>query len=90
MNLMGDHDRETARRAAREAVREARLEAGRPWWQRRFFAWLYAAPARFCRSLKWWGREVGEGAYEVLLAWAVLGFLFLAGLLAWWIWRTVF
>ncbi len=86
MNLMGDHDREAARRA----VREARLEASRPWWQRRFFAWLYSAPYRFWRSLKWWGREVGEGAFEVLLAWVVLGVLFGLGLLAWWAWRTVF
>ncbi|MDX8036334.1 hypothetical protein SK803_39595 [Lentzea sp. BCCO 10_0856] len=79
---MGDHDREAARRA----VREARLEAARPWWQKRFFAWLTAVPRRFWRGLKWWGTEMGE----VLLWWAVLGLLFAVGLLAWWAWRTVF
>lgn len=81
MNLMGDHEREAARRA----VREARLEAERPWWQRRFFGWLRSAPLRFWRSLKWWGREVGEGVVEVLLAWAVLAVLLVVSLLAWWV-----
>ncbi|MGW6935553.1 hypothetical protein ACWGE0_36200 [Lentzea sp. NPDC054927] len=79
---MGDHDREAARRA----VREARLEAARPWWQKRFFAWLTAVPRRFWRGLKWWGTELGE----VLLWWAALGLLFAVGLLAWWAWRTLF
>ena len=82
MNLMGDHEREAARRA----VREARLEAQRPWWQKRFAAWLFAVPSRLWRSLRWWGAELGE----VLLWWIVLAVLFGVGLLGWWAWRTVF
>lgn len=84
MNLMEDHDREAARRA----VREARLEAERPWWQKRLLAWFFSIPLRFWRSLKWWGRELGEGAFEVLLAWAALALVFGVGLLVSWAWRT--
>jgi hypothetical protein len=82
MDLMGDHDREAARRA----VREARLEAQRPWWQKRFTAWLFSVPSRVWRSLRWWGAELGE----VLVWWIALALLSGAGLLAWWAWRTVF
>ncbi|MEU0885115.1 hypothetical protein ABZ345_41530 [Lentzea sp. NPDC005914] len=74
---MGDQDREAARRA----VREARLEAQRPWWQKRFTAWLFSVPSRFWRSLRWWGAELSE----VLLWWIVLAVLFGVGLLGWWV-----
>lgn len=81
---MGEAEREAARRA----VLEARLEAERPWWQRRMFAWLTAAPLRFWRWLKWWGSELGEGAFELLLALAALGVVTAAYLLTVWGWHT--
>lgn len=84
MALVGD--REERRRAAREAVLQARLEAQRPWWQRRFLAWLTAAPRRLWRGLKWWGVELAE----VLLWWAALALVLVVGLLIWWAWQTVF
>ena len=68
---------------------QARLEAERPWWQRRFFAWFFSVPSRFWRSLKWWGRELGEGAFEALLMCVILVFVCAVGLLASWGWRTV-
>ncbi|MFS8103731.1 hypothetical protein LFM09_42080 [Lentzea alba] len=85
---MGDHDREARLGAARVAVLQARAEASRPWWQKRAVAWLTCLPVRFWRGLKWWGRELGEGVYEVLLMWAVLAFLFAVGLLVSWAWQT--
>jgi hypothetical protein len=81
-------DREARRQAARQAVLEARLEAQRPWWQRRLHAWFFALPRRVWRSLKWWGSELGEGAFEVLLTSAALALVFAVGLLASWGWRT--
>jgi hypothetical protein len=88
MNLMGGHDREARRQAAREAVLQARLEAERPWWQKRSIAWLTAAPLRFWRGLKWWGSELGHDAYELLLTCAALVFVCTVGLLTSWAWRT--
>lgn len=88
MNLMGDHDREAQRQAAREAVLQARLEAERPWWQKRSIAWLTAAPLRFWRWLKWWGGELGQGACDLLLTGAALSFVLAVGLLASRAWRT--
>ncbi|MET8756868.1 hypothetical protein [Lentzea sp. NPDC004782] len=81
-------DQEARRRAAREAVLLAREEADRPWWQKRAIAWFFSIPARLWRSLKWWGRELGEGAFEVLIAWAALALVFAVGLLVSWAWRT--
>ncbi|WP_346130092.1 hypothetical protein [Lentzea roselyniae] len=81
-------DREERRRAAREAVVQARLEAERPWWQRRLFAWFISLPSRFWRSLKWWGRELGEGAFEVLLGLVALVFVLAVWMLGSWAWQT--
>ncbi|MEV6242854.1 hypothetical protein [Lentzea sp. NPDC051838] len=79
-------DQEARRRAAREAVLQARLEAERPWWQKRLASWFFSIPARMWRSLKWWGREVGGGTLEVLFAWIALAIVFAVGLLVTWLW----
>ncbi|WP_189253635.1 hypothetical protein [Lentzea flava] len=81
-------DQEDRRRAAREAVLQARAEAERPWWQRRLFAWFFALPSRFWRSLKWWGHELEEAVFEALLGLVVVGFVVAVWLLTSWAWQT--
>jgi hypothetical protein len=66
----------------------ARAEAQRPWWRKRLVAWFFAIPARLWRSLTWWGRELGEGAFEVLFSCAALALVCAVGLLVSWGWRT--
>ena len=81
-------DREARRQAAREAVLQARLEAERPWWQKRFIAWFFSAPLRLWRWLRWWGRELRDDTYEVLQAWVAVGFTTVVGVLVAWGWET--
>lgn len=81
-------DREERHRAAREAVLQARLEAQRPWWQRRLFVWFFSVPSRFWRLLKSAGRELDEAVFEALLGLVVLTFVCAVGLLVSWAWQT--
>jgi hypothetical protein len=72
-------------RAAREAVLQARLEAARPWWQRR----LFSLPSRAWHSFRQWVRDADaqEDVAGAFIEFAALAFVLAVGLLVAWAWQ---
>lgn len=79
-------DRSARFRAAREAVLQARLEAERPWWQRR----LFSLPARAWHSWRQWVRDLDarEDVAGALIELAALALVLVVGLLVAWAWQA--
>lgn len=65
---------------------QARLEAERPWWQRR----LFSLPSRAWHSLRQWLRDLDaqEDVAGAFIELAALALVVVVGLLVAWAWQT--